>query len=111
MIQNFFNNPIVELFFLFAFIGSGMHLILKLCKLEKEAREETKERKYTEMLRCRNQYLVESLISYLKDTDQINDFCEDRDIQFYDFEYDYYELVGYIDPEDILKDDFERLLI
>lgn len=90
-----------------------MHLILKLCKLEKEAQEEAKERKYKEMLRCRNrnQYLVESLISYLKDTDQINDFCEDRDIQFYDFEYDYYELVGYIDPEDILKDDFERLLV
>ena len=69
--------------------------------MEKEEKEAIKQRKIKEMLYNRNKFLVENMVSFLKETDQIYDFCEDRDIKFYDFEFAYYELQGYIDEDDI----------
>lgn len=96
---NFYTQPIVTLFFLVAFITVGCHIIIKICKYEEEAKKEIKAQKARDWLASRNKCIAENAISFMKENDLLEEFCEDRDFGFYDFEFDYFELNGYLDTE------------
>ena len=94
-------NPMLALMYTCGFVLVGCHILVRLCTAEQEEKEAIKAKRAREISANRNKFLTENFVSYLKENDLIEDFCEDRDIKFYDFEFAYYELQGYIDEDDI----------
>lgn len=82
-------NFILCLFLSALMITIGIDIIKKI----KEACEDDQNtNKAKEIIYHRNRYMVENLISYLKDNELLADFTEDRDIDWQDWEIQFYEL-------------------